>query len=95
VVSPGRPVRVTTLYAGEVLGWSSVTNGGGGKQFQARSLEEVHALAFDGQRLRHACEEDYAFGFRLMRAIVKVMSGRMQAVLAQLVDAYSPVGAVK
>jgi CRP-like cAMP-binding protein len=95
VISPGRAVRVATLYAGEVLGWSSVTGTGGGKQFQARSLEEVHALAFDGERLRHACEDDYAFGFWFMRAILKVMSDRMHAIRAQLVDVYSPLAAVK
>ncbi len=95
VISPGRPVRVSTLYAGEVLGWSSVTGDRNGKQFQARALEEVHTLAFDGERLRHACEEDYAFGFWFMRATLKVMSGRMHAVRTQLVDVYSPVAAVK
>jgi CRP/FNR family transcriptional regulator, cyclic AMP receptor protein len=63
VRSPGRPVRVATLFPGEVLGWSSVT-GDTGKQFQARALEDVHALAFDGARLRHVCEADFAFGFR-------------------------------
>jgi CRP-like cAMP-binding protein len=95
VLSPGRPVRVVTLYAGEVLGWSSITGNGTGKQFQARALEDVHALAFDGTRLSHACKEDYAFGFWFMRAIVKVMSERMHAVRAQLVDVYSPVAAEK
>jgi CRP-like cAMP-binding protein len=95
VISPGHPVRVATLYEGEVLGWSSVTGNGAGKQFQARSLEEVHALAFDGARLKHACEEDYAFGFWFMRSILKVMSGRMHAIRAQLVDVYSPVTAGK
>jgi CRP-like cAMP-binding protein len=95
VMSPGRPVRVATLYAGEVLGWSSVMAGHNGKQFQARALEEVHALAFDGERLRHACEEDYAFGFWFMRAILRVMSGRLDAIRAQLLDVYSPVAAVR
>jgi len=90
VVSPGRPVRVSTLVAGEVLGWSSVT-GDTGKQFQARALEPVHALAFDGARLCHACEQDYAFGFVFMRAILSVMSGRLHAIRAQLLDIYSPV----
>ena len=93
VLSPGRPVRIATLYAGEVLGWSSVA-GDNGKQFQARALEEVHALAFDGARLRHACEEDYAFGFWFMRAILTVMSGRLHAIRAQLVEVYTPVAAV-
>src|SRR5690348_11455875 len=52
VQSPARPVRIATLYGGEVLGWSSVT-GDDGKQFQARALEAVDAIAFDGARLRH------------------------------------------
>jgi len=95
VISPGRPVRVATLYAGEVAGWSSVTGDNGGKQFQARALEEVHALAFDGTRLRHACEEDYAFGFWFMRATLKVMAEGMHAVRAQLVEMYSPVAVAK
>jgi hypothetical protein len=30
-----------------------------------------------------------------MRAILKVMSGRMHAIRAQLVDVYSPVAAVQ
>jgi CRP-like cAMP-binding protein len=89
VIAPGHPVRVGTLYCGEVLGWSSVT-GDNGKQFQARALEEVHALAFDGARLCHACQEDYAFGFWFMRAILAVTSDRLHAIRAQLLDAYTP-----
>jgi CRP-like cAMP-binding protein len=90
VVSPGHPVRVCTLMAGEVLGWSSVT-GETGKQFQARALEEVHALAFDGARLCHACQEDFAFGFHFMRAVLHVMADRLHSTRVQLVDMYSPV----
>lgn len=93
VNTPGRPLRVSTLYAGELLGWSSVTSDNG-KQFQARALEQVHALAFDGARLRHACEEDFAFGFAFTRAILTVMSGRLHAIRVQLLEAYTPVGAV-
>jgi CRP/FNR family transcriptional regulator, cyclic AMP receptor protein len=91
VVAPGHPVRVATLVAGEVLGWSSVT-GDTGKQFQARALEDVRALAFDGMRLRHACEADYAFGFAFLRAILAVMTERLHSIRMQLLDVYTPVG---
>jgi CRP/FNR family cyclic AMP-dependent transcriptional regulator len=90
VIAPGHPVRVATLVSGEVLGWSSIT-GDPGKQFQARALEPVRALAFDGVRLAHACERDYAFGFRLMRAILTVTTDRLHAIRAQLLDLYTPV----
>ena len=91
LLPPGRPVRVATLYAGEVLGWSSVTGDAAGKQFQARALEDVRAIAFDGARLRHACEEDYVFGFWFMRATLNVMSSRLHAIRAQLVGSYTPM----
>jgi CRP/FNR family transcriptional regulator, cyclic AMP receptor protein len=92
VVTPGRAVRVSTLYGGDAAGWSSVVDVEG-KQFQTRALEEVHALAFDGARLRHACDQDYAFGFAFMRAVVKVLANRVHATRQQLQDAYTPVGA--
>src|SRR3954468_6604837 len=90
VVSPGRPVRVATLLAGDVLGWSSIT-GENGKQFQARALEPIHALGFDGARLCHACEQDYAFGFIFMRSVLTVISGRLHSMRTQLLEVYSPV----
>ena len=46
------------------------------------------------ERLHHACG-DYAFGFWFRRAILKVMSDRMRAIWAQLVDVYSPMAAVQ
>ena len=95
VTPPGRPVRVATLYPGEVLGWSSVTGDTDSKQFQARSLDPVEALAFDGARLRHACEDDYAFGFWFLRALLNVTSGRLHAMRAQLMDLYQPVAAAQ
>jgi CRP-like cAMP-binding protein len=91
LLPPAHPVRIATLYAGEVLGWSSVT-GDDGKQFQARALEPVDAIAFDGARLRHACAEDYAFGFVFMRAIARIVSQRLHAVREQLLGSYTPVG---
>src|SRR5271157_1570695 len=88
---PGQPVRVATLFAGDVLGWSSVT-GGAGQRFEARALEDVRALALGGARLRNACENDFSFGFRFARAVVATMTGRVCAIRAQLPDIETPVG---
>jgi CRP/FNR family transcriptional regulator, cyclic AMP receptor protein len=92
VVTPGRPVRVSTLFGGDVLGWSSVVDAES-KQFQARALEPVRAVGFDGARLRHACEADFSLGFQFMRAVVKVMANRVHATRQQLQEIYSPVAA--
>jgi CRP-like cAMP-binding protein len=91
VSAPGRIMRVQTLGPGDELGWSSLL-GDGGKQFQARSLEPVHALAFDGARLRQACEQDPVFGYQFMRKLVQVVAQRLQATRLQLLDLYAPGG---
>ena len=81
-----------TLFAGDELGWSALL-GGSGKQFQARALERVDALAFEGADLLAACREDTAFGFALMQRLLGVVAVRLQATRVQLLDMYSPVAA--
>src|ERR1035438_10583175 len=41
VISPGRAVRVATLYAGEVLGWSSVTGEGDRSEEHTSELQSL------------------------------------------------------
>ena len=62
-----------------------------GKHFQARGLERVEALAFDGGDLLAACESDSAFGFIFMHPLLGVVAERLQATRLQLLDMHSPV----
>jgi CRP/FNR family transcriptional regulator, cyclic AMP receptor protein len=94
VNAPGRTVRIATLGGGEELGWSSFTPGHP-KQFHARTLEEVVALAFDGARLLHACDEDKAFGYAVARAILRVVAERLHATRIQLMDVCTIVPGAK
>ncbi|MEK7404200.1 MAG: Crp/Fnr family transcriptional regulator [Acidobacteriota bacterium] len=89
VSAPGCILRVLTLEGGEQLGWSSVLEAGG-KHFQARSLEAVRALVFDGARLREACDQDPEFGYALMTQLLQVVAERLQATRLQLMDIYRP-----
>src|SRR3974377_8128 len=68
VTALGRTLRVSTVSEGEEFGWSSLQPMHG-KQFQARALESLKALAFDGARLREACDEDPVFGYALMKRL--------------------------
>jgi CRP-like cAMP-binding protein len=86
---PGRTLRVQTLARGEELGWSSILPTKT-KHFQARTLEPVRALAFDGSRIRHACEENCQFGYDIVKRVLRVVAGRLEATRIQLVDIYSP-----
>jgi len=89
---PGHVFRVQTLFAGDELNWSSLMLGSG-KQFQARTLERVDALAFDAPQLLAACRKDPMFGFVFMQQLLRVVAERLQATRLQLLDAYSPVAA--
>ena len=90
IVAPGHTFRVQTLFAGDELGWSALLMGRG-KHFQARTLERVDALAFEGAELLAACREDTQFGFILMQRLLGVVAERLQATRLQLLDMYSPV----
>ena len=90
IEAPGHTFRVQTLAAGDELGWSAILMGRG-KHFQARALQPVRALAFDGVALLEACREDKAFGFALMYRMLGVVSERLQATRLQVLDMYSPV----
>jgi CRP-like cAMP-binding protein len=86
----GKTLRVHNLAGGDELGWSAVIMGGG-KRFQARALEPVEALAFDGYALLEKCRSDNAFGYKIMHRLLGVVSERLQAARMQVLDMYSPV----
>ncbi len=90
IEAPGHTLRVQTLSAGDELGWSALL-AGRGKYFQARALEPVDALAFDGPAVLAACREDKSFGFAFMYRMLGVVSERLQATRLQVLDMYSPV----
>src|SRR4029450_5778301 len=92
ILPPGHTFRVQPLFAGDELGWSALLMGRG-KNFQARTLERVDALAFEGTELLAACREDTQFGFILMQRLLGVVAERLQATRLQLLDMYSPVAA--
>jgi CRP-like cAMP-binding protein len=92
VPAPGKTFRIQTVGEGEELGWSSFLSPVK-KQFQARCVAAADALAFDGARLLHECEQDPVFGYHLMRRVLKTVAERLQATRLQLLDVFKPVGA--
>ncbi|MGZ9076455.1 MAG: Crp/Fnr family transcriptional regulator [Burkholderiaceae bacterium] len=92
IAAPDHTFRVQTLAAGDELGWSALLMGRG-KHFQARALERIDALAFDGGDLLAACKHDTDFGFVFMHRLLGVVAERLQATRLQLLDMHSPVAA--
>jgi len=89
LTSHGEPFRVETLSGGDELGWSSML-AGKGKFFQARTLETVDTLAFDGNALRGVFERDPAFGYAFMSRLIGVVVDRLQSTRLQVLDMYWP-----
>jgi CRP-like cAMP-binding protein len=92
IAAPEHVFRVQTLFPGDELGWSSLLLGSG-KHFQARTLERVDALGFEGSEILAACRDDPAFGFAFMHRLLRVVAERLQATRLQLLDAHSPIAA--
>jgi CRP-like cAMP-binding protein len=90
MIVQGLTLRVHVVEGGDELGWSAVLMGGG-KRFQARALEPVDALAFDGYKLLETCRTDNSFGYKIMHRMLGVVSERLQAARLQVLDKYSPI----
>ena len=90
VEEPGHTLRVQTLSEGDELGWSSLLMASG-KQFQARALERVEAIAFDASQLLAECRRDASFGFEFTYRLLGVVARRLHSTRMQLHDMYSPV----
>jgi len=90
MMAQGMALRVHTLEPGDELGWSSVLSGRG-KFYQARALEPVDVIRFDGNVLLERCRSDNGFGYKIMHRLVGVVSERLQAARLQVLDMYSPI----
>ena len=85
---PGRgPARLTTLHEEDVLGWSWLFSPYRW-HLDARAVEPVRALAFDGACLRQKSTDDHELGYQLMRRFAEVIVSRLQATRFQLLDVY-------
>jgi CRP/FNR family transcriptional regulator, cyclic AMP receptor protein len=93
IAMPGRVLRIQTAGEGEELGWSSIMTKVN-KQFQARSLSPVRAIAFDGVRLKAECDADPAFGYFIMCRVLEIVADRLRATRFQMLDVYSSKGVV-
>jgi CRP-like cAMP-binding protein len=85
------PTTIETLHENDLLGWSwlvppHVT------AFDARALEPLSALAFDGACLRGKCAADPVFGLALLERFTAVIVERLQATRMRLLDLYGAAG---
>lgn len=80
----GGAIRIQTIGAGDVLGWSWLFPPYYW-QFDARAVTPTKAIFFYGTRLRELCEEDHDLGYELMKRVSEVVIQRLQATRDELV----------
>jgi CRP/FNR family cyclic AMP-dependent transcriptional regulator len=80
-------LTVETVDAGDVVGWSWLFRPFRW-HFDARALDPVRAIAFDGACLRGKCDQDHTLGYELLNRFSPVMLERLQATQLQLIDVY-------
>jgi CRP-like cAMP-binding protein len=83
-------LTLETLHDGDVLGWSWLFPPYR-LVFDARAVDTVHTLAFDGRCLREKCDADHELGYDLMKRFAGVMVERLTATRLQLMDVYGHV----
>jgi CRP-like cAMP-binding protein len=81
------PLTIGTVDAGDVVGWSWLV-APYRWHFDARAIEPVRAIVFDGACLRGKCEDDHTLGYELLGRFAPVMLERLQAARLQLMDVY-------
>ena len=80
-------MTVETVHDGDLLGWSWLVPPYR-TVFDARALDTVHAIAFDGACLRGKLENDPALGYDLMKLFATVIVERLQNTRIRLLDVY-------
>jgi CRP/FNR family transcriptional regulator, cyclic AMP receptor protein len=81
------PATVETLHTGDLLGWSWLVPPYR-TTFDARAIESVRALAFDGACLRGKATDDAVLGRALLECFTPVIVERLQATRIRLLDLY-------
>jgi CRP/FNR family transcriptional regulator, cyclic AMP receptor protein len=85
---PGRgPLTIETIDEGDVVGWSWLF-APYRWHYDARALDMVRAVAFDGACLRGKFNDDKSLGYELLMRFSPVMVERLQATRLQLLDVY-------
>lgn len=83
----GPPVRFQTLGEGDLIGISWLVPPYRWA-YDARALELTRAIAVDAGCLRGKCEEDHDLGYEVMKRLMPILIGRLQATRMQILDIY-------
>ena len=86
---PGRgTVRLLTVGAGEILGWSAIL-GDCVMTATATTLEPTTSVVIPGAELQQLCDGNHEIGYEFMRRLAVALSRRLVATRLQLLDLFA------
>ena len=74
-----KEIIIATAGPGEMFGWSALIhpyNSTSG----AQAITPAKVVAFDSRQLRERFEQDFLFGYQIMRIVAQIMQRRLRAV---------------
>jgi len=80
-------IRVLTLGPGQILGWSWIVLPYRW-HFDAQVIEDVRAIAMDGECLRKKFKEDAKLGYEMLSRFTQILEQRLNVTRIQLMDVY-------
>jgi CRP-like cAMP-binding protein len=92
--TPGKPVIIDKVGAGDLLGWSWMFPPYAW-HFTARAVEGTTAIFFYGTILREYCERDHSLGYELFKRMSAVMVKRLQAAREKMLAIDPPQTALR
>ena len=81
-------VRILTLGAGDLLGWSALV-GDGIMSATATVLEDAVLLNLPKASLRRLCDADHTLGYAVMNLVARALAQRLQGARLQMLDLFS------
>ena len=87
----GPELEVQALHPGDVIGWSWLIEPYSWA-FEARTTSDARLLRFDGKAIIAECNHDPAFGLALFKVFAGLMSARLQAARARMMQSWAPPG---
>ena len=74
----GEVIRVQNVGPGEAVGWSWLVPSDRW-QFDCRAIDAVQGIVLDAEWLREKCEQDHSLSHHLLKRLVAVLAGRLEA----------------
>lgn len=74
-----------TLGVGDILGWSWIIRPHR-YRFDAKTRAETHVMIVEAAPLRKKCDEDYEFGYLLMKRLLGTFVRRLEGARMRLLD---------